>query len=185
MASLFDFLDSWYKLSDFLEDQVFDTLGLFFLVLGAFSEILRKSTRNSVKKEQNVSEKKIKRIMSLYLFLVFLLFSVICIIVLEDRAFHRFLFSIAVINGAISVRAFFYVPIFKGEWEEKVNRMEVARHYTFYSIMITIISCLLYLGFHEVINDLTNWHFYSLALILFACMGFVAPTVVQKTGINV
>lgn len=134
-----------------------------------------------IEEEQDVDEKEIKRRIGKYLFLVSFVLFIISRIVSNDSAFYRFLFCIVVIYCAIGVRAYYFVPIFKNKWE-KANKRKVVIHYIFYSVMLTIISCMLYLGFDKAINDLTQVHFYLMSFFLFAFMGFVAPTVVDKFG---
>jgi len=97
-----------------------------------------------------------------------------------DNAFCRFLFCIGVIIFSIGFRV-----IIDGTILKRKEETEAWVHYIFYFMMISIISCLLYLGFYEAINKLALEHFHILAAILFGGMGLVAPTVVQKTGINV
>lgn len=97
-------------------------------------------------------------------------------------ALYRFLFCIALSFFGLGIRTCIDDELFKGHFD-KVNTKEVYRSYSYYLGMLTIICCILYLGFYQTIYSLTPWHFAVLSSLLFIFMGLHVLTIIQKFGL--
>lgn len=135
-----------------------------------------------MKTKEDIDEKIIKQIIGgIFIVISFVLFLLSNVRFYIDFNFHRFLLCIAFSIFGLGLRACFYVQALK-EKSELVNKKKVIISYSIYAIMLTIITCIMYLGFYQSISDLTQWHFICLSGLLFTFMGLVVATVIEKFG---
>jgi len=143
-----------------------------------FSSLLEK------KPVKDTDEEKLKQKIGLFILGISLLTFIISTKFYSEIAFSRFLFCVALSFFGLGIRTYFYVLLFKDKEDpKKVNRKEAYRSYIYYLGMLIIISCVLDLGFYQVIKGLTEWHFWFLSSALFISMGFNVLTAIQKFGL--
>lgn len=132
---------------------------------------------------KNIDEQTVKRVIGLKLFgasLIFILSSCLSLM-LNNQNLHRFFFCIFCAIFALSLRAFFYIPMLKkypiqNMEEENIKKANI--YYFYYAIFLLIFSCFIYLAFYNTIAGLSRSVFYVLFAFLFGALALVVAPLI-------
>jgi len=92
----------------------------------------------------------------------------------QNQLLNRLLFCIMLTIFGLGVRAAFYKKLFNPEEKEDL------KSYIYYGLMLIMIAGFVYLGFHNILKDMTTKLFVILSFLIFPIMGLTVKTVLAK-----
>ena len=161
---------------------------LWFSVFGFIFPLVLSCWIFSLCKEyngNNKDEKTVKRKIGIRLFEVslILIFSSFFAFNLNNENLHRLFFSIFCAIFALGFRAFLYIPLLKREEDSNKDMDDKSIKntnidYLYYSVVLIIFSCVVYLQFFNIIEKLNRPVFYFLFAFLFGALGLAVATLI-------